>query len=411
MFTNLTFESSQWQGSVTPPQRQHMVATFSPTGRCSLASLCANRLIRASTGHRQLRVKVRASIQCLPAVRPGRFQWMCDLALKRPSNQPRLCRRFSSPLRLRRLGVRTRDSLLPGLHAAPVCQPAAGQPQSRPARAAGESQRAQVRHLQHSRQVKCLHISPFIAARSLARGQFTQKARLKRSSPKRFRCSEEKRTKKKKKKKIWQSATQAGSLALLFMPTLLILEMAARCRRKLPESHWHHVLRRQTRWQDRPIKSQQRVGNTFPLAEDYANKLLPTGPCGMPPSPEPSLPCAAVGTASQIGRLMTATDVSDRTNAGTAALRLLLLLFFSLLFHGLCLCVLPKGEFIPLSASQTGCASCRDCFSATGSLARRLCLCVCVSAKGQPVGGNTFQQMSNSRDSHKLNKMILRSTT
>lgn len=104
--------------------------------------------------------------------------------------------------------------------------------------------------------------------------------------------------------------------------------MAARCRRKLPESHWHHVLRRQTRWQDGPIKSQQKAGNTFPLAEDYANKLLPTGPCGMPPSPEPSLPCAAVGTASQIGRLMTATDVSDGTSTQTLVLQLLLLLVF-----------------------------------------------------------------------------------
>lgn len=121
------------------------------------------------------------------------------------------------------------------------------------------------------------------------------------------------------KKKSDKSATQTGSPALLFMPTLLILEMAARCRRKLPESHWHHVLRRQTRWQDRPIKSQQRAGNTFPLAEDYANKLLPTGPCGMPPSPDPSLPRTAVGTASRIGRLMTATDVGERL--GTFATR------------------------------------------------------------------------------------------
>lgn len=116
----------------------------------------------------------------------------------------------------------------------------------------------------------------------------------------------------------------------------------------------------------------------------------------MPPSPDPSLPRTAVGTASRIGRLMTATDVGERL--GTFAARqtrkrqCCCCCFFCLVFFYLYLCVLPKGRFIPLSSFQASCTSCRDCFSVAGSLARRLCLCVCVCVKGQPVGGNTFQK-------------------
>lgn len=47
----------------------------------------------------------------------------------------------------------------------------------------------------------------------------------------------------------------------------------------------------------------------FFLAEDYANKLLPAGLCGMPPYPCPSLPGSAVGPVNLTGRPMTTMNV------------------------------------------------------------------------------------------------------
>lgn len=93
------------------------------------------------------------------------------------------------------------------------------------------------------------------------------------------------------------------------------------------------------------------------LAEDYANKLLPTGLCGIPPHPYPSLPCTAVGPLNEIGRPMSSLNVHMWLGAFMWTRQRCKLVFFHLVFAPRR--VSPLSDFKPFP-SCCGCPLSED---------------------------------------------------
>lgn len=91
----------------------------------------------------------------------------------------------------------------------------------------------------------------------------------------------------------------------LFMPVLLICRWQCVVCLKVTD-----ILSYRDKHADRisQLNCNRKSATPF-LAEDYANKLLPTGPRGIPPHPDPSLPRTAAGPVNRTGRPMSSLTV------------------------------------------------------------------------------------------------------